>query len=248
MVMKVGAIIQARMGSTRLPGKVMKELGGGTVLSHVIERVSQSKKIDEIIVATTNHDNDNLIEKEARKKGVKVFRGGEKDVLERYYHASKINKLDIIVRITSDCPLIDPFIIDEILDYYLKGNYNLVTNAGSNSSQRTYPRGLDTEVFSFEILEEAFLNAKENYQREHVTPYIYEHDNKIHYIKNTIDYSKYRWTLDTEDDYELISRVYKKLYKRKHDFYLPDIIEVFKQEPTLFFINAHVEQKDVIKG
>ncbi|MFC4409984.1 cytidylyltransferase domain-containing protein [Chungangia koreensis] len=243
--MKIAAIIQARMGSTRLSGKVMKELKGKTVLSHVIERVRQSKLIEDIIIATTIHERDNIIEMEAINCGSKVYRGSEDDVLSRYYFAAKENNVDTIIRITSDCPLIDPNVIDKIIKYYLNGSYDLVTNAGSDLTQRTYPRGLDTEIFSFEMLENAFLNGKENYHREHVTPFIYEYSNKILYFKNDMDYSKYRWTLDTEDDFELISEIYNRLYKGIHNFYLPDIIELFKEEPTLFTINAHIEQKKI---
>jgi len=243
--MKIAAIIQARMGSTRLSGKVMKDLKGQTVLSHVIERVKQSKLIEDIIIATTVDDRDNVIESEAIKNSTKVFRGSEDDVLSRYYQAVKENNIDIIVRITSDCPVIDPYIIDEIIGFYLKGEYDLVTNSGSDLGQRTYPRGLDTEVFSFEVLENAFINGKENYHREHVTPFIYENSNKIHYFKNEIDYSKYRWTLDTKEDFELITEIYNRLYKGKHDFYLNDIIELFEKEPNLFTINSHIEQKKI---
>jgi spore coat polysaccharide biosynthesis protein SpsF len=243
--MKIGAIIQARMGSTRLSGKVMKKIKGKTVLHHVIDRIQQSKLLDESIVATTILERDDIIENEIKKCGVKCFRGSEEDVLSRYYYAAKENNVDIIIRITSDCPLIDPNVIDEIVEFYLNGNYDLVTNAGSDLTQRTYPRGLDTEVFSFEVLENAFINGKESYHREHVTPFIYEYSNKIHNFQNIIDYSKYRWTLDTEEDFKLISEIYNRLYKGTHDFYLQDIIELFKQEPKLFTINAHIEQKKV---
>lgn len=244
-MMTTAAIIQARMGSTRLPAKVMKEIKGKTVLSHVIERVRQSKMLDDIIIATTTLDRDGLIENEAIKCGAKVFRGSEDDVLSRYYYTAKENNIDVVVRITSDCPLIDPHVVDEITNFYLAGNYDLVTNAGSDLSQRTYPRGLDTEIFSFAALEEAFINSREKYQREHVTPYIYENSNKIYYYKNVTDYSRHRWTLDTEEDFELINKIYEKLYKGCHDFYLNDIIELFNREPDLFEINAHIEQKKI---
>jgi spore coat polysaccharide biosynthesis protein SpsF len=243
--MKIAAIIQARMGSTRLSGKVMKDIKGRTVLSHVIERVQQSNLIDEIIIATTVQDRDSVIEKEALKCGAKVYRGSEEDVLSRYYFAAKENNIDIIVRITSDCPVIDANVIDEIIKYYLKENYDIVTNAGSDLSQRTFPRGLDTEVFSFQVLEEAFNNGREKYHREHVTPCIYEKSTKIHYFKNAVNYSNHRWTLDTEEDFELISEIYGRLYKGTHDFYLQDIIDIFNQEPKLFTINAHIEQKKI---
>lgn len=245
--MKIGAIIQARMGSTRLSGKVMKKIKGKTVLNHVIDRIQQSKFVDESIVATTILERDNTIENEMKKCGVKCFRGSEEDVLSRYYYAAKESNVDTIIRITSDCPLIDPNVIDEIIEFYLDRKYDLVTNAGSDLTQRTYPRGLDTEVFSIDVLEDAFINGKESYHREHVTPFIYEHSNNIHYFKNEVDYSKYRWTLDTEEDFKLISEIYNRLYKGSHDFYLPDIIELFEKEPDLLTINAHIEQKKINK-
>ena len=240
---KVVAIIQARMGSTRLPGKVMKDLCGKTVLAHDIERVRQSKYIDEIVIATTKFKEDDIILREALENGAKVYRGSEDDVLRRYYEAAKENKADVIVRITSDCPLIDPFIVDEVIKVYLNSNYDLVTNAGFYPENRTYPRGLDVEVFSFDILKKAFQEAKEMYQREHVTPFIYENSKNIYYYKNNIDYSKYRWTLDTEEDYKLIEIIYKNLYKGKHDFYVEDISKLFDDMPELFEINKNVQQK-----
>lgn len=241
--MKVAAIIQARMGSTRLSGKVMKNIKGSTVLSHVIERVSQSELIEEIIIATTEHERDDVIEREAHRCGVKIFRGSEADVLGRYYIAAKENNVDIVVRITSDCPVIDPHVIDQMVQYYISEDFEVVTNAGSDVVQRTFPRGLDTEVFSFGMLVDAFNNGNEIYHREHVTPYMYENCNKVHYFKNDINYSKYRWTLDTVEDFELITQIYNILYKGRHDFYLEDIVEIFKEEPKLFAINAHIEQK-----
>lgn len=244
--MKVVAIIQARMGSTRLSGKVMKNIKGKTVLEHVIERVKQAKLIDEIVIATTVDSRDEIIYNEALRCGVKAYRGSEEDVLSRYYYTAKENGADAIIRITSDCPLIDPMIVDKIVSYYLKSNYEIVTNAGSDLSQRTYPRGLDTEVFSFISLEEAFKKADKKYQREHVTPYIYENSINKFYYKSDVDYSKFRWTLDTKEDFELIEAIYNRLYLGKHDFYLNDIISVFEKEPELFNINAHIEQKKLL--
>ncbi len=243
--MKIGAIIQARMGSTRLQGKVMKNLQGKTVLEHVIERVKQSKLIDEIIIATTTNGRDTVIEDEALRCGVKVFRGSEEDVLSRYYYAAKEYDLDVIVRITSDCPLIDPKIVDEIIEIYKENNFDIVTNAGNDLANRTFPRGLDAEAFSFNFLEKAHNNATEKYQREHVTPYIYETSNNIYYYKNQTDYSKYRWTLDTEEDFELIKEIYNNLYQGSHDFYLNDIIKLLEKMPELYEINAHIEQKKI---
>jgi len=241
--MKIGAIVQARMGSTRLFGKVMKQINGKTVLEHVIERVRQSALIDVIIIATTTHAGDDVIESQAIRCGAEVFRGSEEDVLSRYYYSAKNNNLDAVVRITSDCPLIDSKVLDEIINYYQTNEYDIVTNAGLDALNRTYPRGLDTEVFSFRVLEYAFTNAVEKYQREHVTPYIYEKSNKIFYYKNKNDYSNYRWTLDTVEDFELISEVYKHLYNGTHEFYMKDIVELFEHKPELYNINAQVEQK-----
>lgn len=241
--MKVGAIIQARMGSTRLPEKVMKNLEGKTVLEHVIERVKQSEAIDEIIIATTTSERDSVIVSESLKCGVKVFRGSEDDVLERYYYAAEANNLDIIVRITSDCPLIDPKVLDEIIKYYIENDYEIITNAGNDLDNRTYPRGLDIEIFSLELLKAAFNNAKEKYQREHVTPYMYETTENKFFYKNTINYSEYRWTLDTEEDFELIKAIYSELYKGVHDFYLNEVVNLIKKRPNLKKINSHIEQK-----
>lgn len=241
------AIIQARMGSTRLPGKVMKDLFGQTVLAHDIERVKQAKKVDAIVVATTIAETDDLIAAEALKCGAKVFRGSEEDVLSRYYFAATENRADIIVRITSDCPLVDPQVIDEVVTFYKKNDYDIVTNAGNNLDNRTYPRGLDIEVFSYLMLQEAYNHAKEKYQREHVTPYIYENAKRVFYYKNIADYSNYRWTLDTEEDWQLIKKLYELLYHGKHDFYLADILIAMEQYPDLYKINKHVEQKK-LKG
>lgn len=241
--MKVGAIIQARMGSTRLPGKVMMELGDNTVLGHVIERVRQAQTIDTIIIATSELEADDAIVEEAIFNNVLVSRGSESDVLARYYLAAVDFELDHVVRITSDCPLIDPQIVDQVVSYYLEHDYPIVTNAGNDLEERTYPRGLDIEVFSFAALAEAYRQAREDYQREHVTPYIYENSSNKYYYKNNVNYSKHRWTLDTSEDWELIQEVYGNLYKGQHDFYLAEILELFAQKPELFDINKDIEQK-----
>lgn len=242
--MKTAAIIQARMGSTRLPGKILKGLMGKTVLQHVIERVQQAKSIDEIIIATSTLDQDDLVVDEAVKCGVNYFRGSENDVLARYYGAAKDNNADIVVRITSDCPLIDPLVTDDIVNFFKdKKIYDIVTNASSDLSERTFPRGLDTEVFSFIALEQAYKQADKQYQREHVTPYIYENSSMIYLYKNIVDYSMHRWTLDTEEDFLLIKEIYSRLYNREHNFYLLDILKLFEIYPELIKINNHIEQK-----
>lgn len=244
-MMKKGVIIQARMGSTRLSGKVMKQMVGKTVLEHVIERIGQAKLVDEIIIATTIHDRDDIIEQEALRCGAKVFRGSEEDVLSRYYYAAKENNIETVIRVTSDCPLIDPQVLDAMIGHFLNGDYDILTNGGGEPSNRTYPRGLDAEIVPFAILENAFINAKEHYHREHVMPYVYENTDKICYYKNNADYSQHRWTLDTPEDFELINTIYEHLYKGKHDFYMNEILQLFDHEPQLFEINAHIVQKKV---
>lgn len=243
--MMTGIIIQTRMGSTRLPGKVMLDLSGKPVITHVLERLSQCKNIDKIIIATTTNPEDDVIADYCSKNEVLFYRGSSDNVLSRYYNAAKENKLDLVVRITSDCPLIDPKVTESIVQFYLENKFDIVTNACADLTKRTYPRGLDTEVFSMKLLEDAFNNAQELYQKEHVTPYLYEKSDNVYYYMNGKDYSKYRWTLDTEEDYALIKRVYEEFYHGYHDFFLQNIVEFFEKNPELFEINAHVEQKKV---
>ena len=159
------------MGSTRLPGKVLMELEGKPLLQRVVERVKRAKKIDEIIIATTKNKEDKKLTEFAEKLKVKSYAGSEDDVLDRYYQAAKKFGAENIVRITSDCPLIDPEIVDDIISYYLNNDFDYV----SNTISPTYPDGLDTEVFSFKALERAWKEAKKGFEREHVTPYINRH-------------------------------------------------------------------------
>lgn len=243
--MKIGVIVQARMGSSRLPGKIMKNLSGKTVLEHVVDRLKYSEYVNSIIIATTMDKGDDIVAESMTNYGVSVFRGSEDNVLERYYLAAKENELDIVVRVTSDCPLIDPIVMDAIIKKYVEGNFDLVTNAGADLTKRTFPRGLDVEVFSFKLLEKTFKNAKLDHQKEHVTPYIYENCENIFYYTNEHDFSKYRWTLDTAEDFELISIIYEKLYSDKIMFFMNEILMLFENEPQLTLINSHIEQKEI---
>lgn len=242
--MKTVCIIQARMGSTRLPGKVMLDLCGKTVLEHVIQRVKRVKNIDEIVIATTTDKKDDVIVEETMKCGVKVFRGSEEDVLSRYYYAAKENEADVVVRITSDCPLIDPETTQKTIDYYLKNNdvYDYV----SNTLVRTFPRGLDTEVFSFEVLEKAFNKATLQRDREHVTPYIWDNSEifNLGCYKSDVDYSYLRWTLDTKEDFELIKRIYEDLYINNNCFNFDDIKLVIESNPSYMELNVNIKQKN----
>jgi spore coat polysaccharide biosynthesis protein SpsF len=239
--MKTVAIIQARMGSTRLPGKVLKALEGKTVLARVVGRVSQANLLDEVIIATTDTAKDNAIIEECERLKVPVFRGDEQDVLDRYHQAAQREKADVIVRITADCPLIDPELLDETISARLKTN----ADYASNALDRTYPRGLDVEVFTFQALECAWGQARLPYQREHVTPYLYEHPEEFRILKlrGQRDYSHLRWTLDTPEDFECIGAIYARFHGRD-DFPWTEVLSLLEREPEIADINRHVTQKD----
>jgi len=239
--MKVVCIVQARVGSSRLPGKVLKNICGKTVLEHDINRLKLSSMIDEIIIATTVESQDDKIVDEAKRLGVKYFRGSEKDVLSRYYHAAMESNSDIVVRVTSDCPCIDHTIIDNMVRLFEENKFDYI----NNTSERTFPRGYDVEVFTFQALEIAYKNATKNYEREHVTPYLYDCNNnfKCFTYKNNVDYSKYRITLDTEEDLQLITIIYEKLFDNKGYFLLDDVVEFLKKNQNIAKINQEVEQK-----
>ncbi|WP_346887107.1 glycosyltransferase family protein [Clostridium sp. UBA1056] len=243
--MKITAIIQARMGSTRLPGKVMKNIFGKTVLEHVVDRLRKSQLLNDIIIATTIGECDNKIAEEAERLSVNCYRGSENDVLSRYYNAAKENGSEIVIRITSDCPVIDPRIIDSMLERFIELYKNNEIDYMSNTLERTFPRGLDAEIIPFEILEKAYNEADKQYEREHVTPYIYQNPETFKLIgfKNPINYSEYRWTLDTPEDFEVITRIYKELYKYDEMFYFDDIMNLMKRYPEIKNINDDIEQK-----
>lgn len=248
--MKIGAIIQARTSSTRFPNKVLKELpydSGINVLQQVIKRLKKSHEINEIIVATSEDNEDEEIVKIAEKESIKWFRGSRKNVLERYYLAAKESDLDIIVRITSDCPCIDPEIVDLVIAEHIKTH----TDYTSNCLVKTYPHGLDTEVFNFNVLEKVYKNAKKNYEKEHVTPYIYRNPTlfKINhvYAPEELYAPDIRITLDTEEDYALLCAVFDYLYPRNEIFKIKDIINLFKEKPWLKLINKKTIQKKIFK-
>jgi spore coat polysaccharide biosynthesis protein SpsF len=240
---KVAAIIQARMGSTRLPGKVLKKVFGKTLLEYQIERVKRAKTIDEIIIATTTKENDRPIVQLCQQLSIPYYRGSEEDVLSRYYEAATEFGVDVVVRLTSDCPIIDPNVIDKVVTHYLENRdqYDYV----SNTLTRTYPRGLDTEVMSYEVLKRAHEEAKELTYREHVTAYIYHHPDQFRLcnVSNEKDESKHRWTVDTEEDFLLIKNILETLYPINPLFTLEDIIQILRDKPEWIEINAHIEQK-----
>lgn len=245
--MKSGAIIQARMSSTRLPGKVLKFLpfdSDITVLGQVIRRTKKSNLLDEIIVATTTEPEDDDIVKIAEKEKVKWFRGSQHNVLARYYLAARDSKLDVILRITSDCPCIEWNIMDKVIGKLLKNNLDYVGSEG-------YPRGCgDLEGFTFSALETAHREAGKEFEREHVCPYIYKtmpQKFKIGTIKagDELYAPDIRVTLDTLEDYTVLCAVFDFLYYKKTFFQPKDIIELFQEKPWLRFINHKVVQKSV---
>lgn len=236
------AIIQARMGSTRLPGKVLKKIGDKTLLEYQVERVRRAKHIDLIVIATTMNPLDDKIEKLCQTLQLPVYRGPEHDVLTRYFEAATKWNASVIVRLTSDCPLIDPSVIDRVLKSYItKSNlYDYV----SNTIKRTFPRGMDTEVFSFQALEKCFHQASEE-EREHVTSYILNNPTlfKLKNVTHIEDESRHRWTVDTREDFLLIQKIIQDLYPLKNDFSMLDVLALMKRNPEWEKINQHIEQK-----
>lgn len=239
------AIIQARFGSTRLPGKILKPLAGQPMLWHVWKRLTYANRIGKIIVATTTLPEDDIIEKFCTENKIPFLRGSANDVLSRYYEAAIKFKADPIVRITSDCPLIDPEIVDRMIEAFMKLNELRIFDYLSNSIHRTFPRGLDVEIFSFRVLRKAYFQSAQGYEREHVTPFIYEHPKlfKVKNFPNQKDYSFHRWTVDTEEDFKLIEEIYNSLYQPGKIFLFQDILKLFEQRPELININQHVTQK-----
>ena len=242
---KTLAIIQARMGSIRLPEKVMKDLIGLPMISHVVQRVNRAHLIDEVVVAIPETKQNDCLKELCEYNNWNVFRGSEDDVLDRYYHASLAYHADIIVRITADCPLIDPELIDKVI--YEFNNANVVPDYMSNCIPlRTYPRGLDTEVISFAALEKSWCEDTNPAFREHVTQYIL-HNPKMFVIAGSTDKkdnSSLRWTVDTPEDLTLITKIYN--YFGNNLFSWRDVLKLVKDHPELTTINAHIKQKEIL--
>ncbi|MHB9922116.1 cytidylyltransferase domain-containing protein [Clostridium botulinum] len=243
---KAACIIQARTGSTRLPGKVLKTLAGKPILSHIIDRLKQCDMLEDIIIATTNLEQDDAIVQLAKESDVLFFRGSEEDVLSRYVGASKLTKCDILVRITSDCPLIDPIIVDKTIAYYCDNNYDYVTPTCRNG----IIRGLDTEVFTKEILYEIDkLSYGNSSCREHVTLYIYTHPKDYNIgkclVDEKFDHNQWRLCIDQEEDYKLMGIIYNTLYEKGKIIDIYKVINFLENNIKLLSINADVVQKTV---
>ena len=240
---RVVILIQARMGSTRLPGKHLKKVLGKPLIAYLLERLRRVKNADAIVLATTVNPLDDQLVDFSKNQKLPYFRGSEEDVLDRFYQCAREFKADVIVRITGDCPLIDPAVIDQVIHYYLKNTASL--DYASNTEQRTFPRGMDVEVFSFASLEKVAAEAKRTEEREHVTPYYYRHPElfRIGSVTRPKDESRYRWTVDTAEDFKLVATILENIYPKKPDFTLEDLLELFNEHPEWIKINAQVKQK-----
>lgn len=242
--MKNIAIIQARTGSSRLPNKVLMKIQDKTILEHVVDRVTESKEIDEVFVATTILEQDLNIVKLCAEKGIRVFCGSEDDVLDRFYQLAKLIKADNVVRITADCPLHDSNIIDWVIGEHIKQESDYT----SNTIDETFPDGLDCEVFRYEVLKDAWENASLASEREHVTPYIRANNKfKKYSVKSDIDYGQERWTIDTDNDYQFINEIYKELYPNNNYFKSEEVYQLLKRRPELREINASSERNEGLK-
>lgn len=247
MVNNTVAIIQGRMGSSRLPGKILLDLAGKPMLMRVVERARQSRTVDKVVFATTVDPSDDAVEAYCRQNAITFFRGSLLDVLDRFYQAAKVFKAETIVRITADCPLLDPGLIDETVTLFRQNGADFAANRLPPPFKRTYPIGLDCEVCSFAVLERAWKEATALHDREHVMPYLYEVKDrfKVAILNYKEDYGAFgRWTVDTPQDLELVRQVYARL-AGKPDFTWLDVLAILKREPELGRINAQVEHNSM---
>lgn len=244
--MKVVGVVQARMGSSRLPGKIMRQVLGVPLLEWCMERLRRCKTLDEVVIATTRHPRDETICDFARVKKYLFTRGSEEDVLGRYYAAALERNADVVIRLTSDCPLIDPEITDRVIRRHLESKVNDVT---SNVYTRTFPRGFDTEALSIRCLKTIHDIALDPIYREHVTNYIHDFPEKfrIENIENNRDRSDLRLCVDTAEDLALVEKVYEELYPLNHHFGHREIYELFERRPELRNINAHIQQAKIFR-
>ncbi|MFZ1917433.1 MAG: aminotransferase class III-fold pyridoxal phosphate-dependent enzyme [Terriglobales bacterium] len=231
------AIIQARMGSTRLPGKSMAEIDGRPMLWHVAQRVKRASLVDRVVVATSTNRADDAIADMCRRDGIPCYRGSENDVLDRFYSAARAEKAAWVVRITADCPLIDPEVIDRVVRRFQRGDLDYASNA----MVRSYPDGLDTEVFSFSALEKAWHEATKTSEREHVTPYLRSEKFRTANVESdsTSLYQHYRWTVDELQDLEFIRAVYRAM-RDKGEFGMKDVLELLEKSPGLDRMNSEI--------
>lgn len=245
--MKVVAIIQARMGSTRLPNKVLAGLAGEPMLARVVRRLLRAQRLDEVLVATTVEPADQPICDLCTARGWLCFRGSAEDVLDRYYRAAEQRQADVVVRITSDCPLIDPGVVDHVVEHFLRRQPGLDYVSNIPIDGRTFPRGLDTEVVSFQALERSWHEVEKMSRREHVTWEIrkYPERFRVESVSNDVDYSAMRWTVDTPEDLEFVSHIIEHF--GHDDFSWLEVLALLEQHTDWLEINRQIEQKDAWK-
>lgn len=263
---RVVAIIQGRMGSSRLPGKILADIAGQPMLARVFIRTSRAVTVTETIFATTTDASDDPVAEYCDWSGIPVRRGSLYDVLDRYYQSAKEAKADVVVRITADCPVIDPGLIDDVVNAVISGQSSVISGQFDFAANRlpppwgrTYPIGLDTEVCTFAALERAWKEAKEPQHREHVMPYFYEGvklitDNRslstgisprgfsIALLHHPTDFGDYRWTVDTPEDLDFMRQVYNR-FDGRDDFSWREVLDLVHDEPNLMKINAGVQHK-----
>jgi spore coat polysaccharide biosynthesis protein SpsF len=241
--MKIVSTIEARMASSRLYGKTLAEIVGKPMLELLIKRLKRATRLDEIVVATTINPEDETITELAERLGVRWFRGSSEDVLGRVLQAAMSCQADTIVEITGDCPLIDPVEVDKVVAKYLEGNYDYVANC----LKRTFPRGLDTQVFSVDILEEVSQLTQDPADREHVSLYIYEHPERYRLFNieapPELTRPELRLCVDTAEDLRLVREIYASLYPNKPEFSTLDVMNLINANPALSLINAGVQQR-----
>ncbi len=235
---RIVCIIQARMGSTRLPGKISMDIAGKSMLARVVERTKQFENIGQTVIATSVSSSDDLTQQIAREIDVDCYRGSETDVLSRYYKAARMYKAEAVMRITADCPLIDPSVSNKVT----RGFVEKRPDYASNTIQRTYPRGLDTAIITMDALTLAHKEGVDPLDREHVNRFVWKQPERfdILSITNDEDFSRHRWTVDTSEDLDLVRKIYGELGDRQ--FGMREILDVLKQNPEWMKINAMVEQ------
>ncbi len=236
------ALLQARTGSTRLPGKVLLPILGRPMIERQIERLRRSRRIERFLVATSTHAEDDALAALCGRIGVPCFRGSLDDVLDRFYQAAKAHGAKHILRLTGDCPLADPLEIDRLVDFYFEGRFDYA----SNCLEPSFPDGLDAEIFSYETLERAWREARLPSEREHVTLYIVTHGEKFRLgsLRAARDLSHLRWTVDEPEDYEFVRRVYETLYPKNPAFGTEDLLALLDAEPALARINARFKRNE----
>jgi spore coat polysaccharide biosynthesis protein SpsF len=240
----VVSIVQARMNSSRLPGKVLIPIAGHPMLNWVVERARMSQLTDDVWVATTTDPSDDAIAAYCHKQGYPLYRGSEQDVLDRFYQAAKLAKADVVVRLTADCPMIDPGLIDDVITALIKEQADFAATRLPPPFHRTYPIGLDVEAVHFTGLEKAWQEAATQYQREHVMPFFYEQEGqfKVVVLNAAEGKGSYRWTVDTAEDLQLVEQL-AAAFDERRDFSWQEVLAYFDTHPELHGINASVRHK-----